>query len=314
MPPSVILGVSLLAVTLSVRKDPLRDLGIRFDNLKSSGRECVMAFLISTGLILIVFLFHLKDFISYSPQHYYWLFLYPLWGIAQQFCLQSIMFVRFLQILKNKYFAILAAAVIFSFLHSPNISFMILTFIAGLCCCILFSRHRNIFTVGIFHATMAAMAYSLLVPGVFYSFAVGPTPEQWRNNMGFIAHISYEGTTIRAKPSDSITIPIGIENKGTSRWDSNEKNHPVHISYHLMDPEGNMITFDNIRTSFAHPIEPGESRKVDLIVAVPSNPGRYLLEIDLVKERVTWFKDKGSLTIQISLVVSNVRDRPFRTF
>ena len=174
--PTAILGLSLLAVTLSVRQDPLRELGIRFDNLKSSGKECIIAFLISASLILIVFLFHLKDFISYSPRHYYWLFLYPLWGIAQQFWLQSIIFVRFLQILKNKNLTILAAAVIFSLLHAPNIPFLIITFIAGLCCCILFSRHRNIFTLGIFHGVMAAMAYSLLVPGVIDSFTVGPIP------------------------------------------------------------------------------------------------------------------------------------------
>jgi hypothetical protein len=174
MAPTAILGLSILAITLSVRQDPLRELGIRFDNLKSSVRECIIAFLISTSLVLIVFLFCLKDFIAYCPQHYYWLFLYPLWGITQQFFLQSIIFVRFLQILKNKNFAIPAAAVIFSLLHAPDISFMILTFIAGLCCCILFSRHRNIFTVGIFHAIMAAMTYSLLFPSVIDSFAVGP--------------------------------------------------------------------------------------------------------------------------------------------
>jgi membrane protease YdiL (CAAX protease family) len=175
--PSAILGLSLLAVTMSVRKDPLRELGIRFDNLKSSGRECIIAFLIGTCLILIVFLFHLKDFILHSPINYFGLFLiYPFWGIVQQFWLQSIIFVRFLQILKNKNLTILVAAVIFSLLHAPDISFMILTFIGGLCCCILFSRHRNIFTVGIFHAIMATIASSLLVPGVIDSFTAGPMP------------------------------------------------------------------------------------------------------------------------------------------
>jgi hypothetical protein len=161
---------------------------------------------------------------------------------------------------------------------------------------------------------MAAMTYSLLVPSVIDSFAVGPIPEQWRNNTGFIARISYGGTTIRAKPSDNIIIPIVVENKGTCRWDSHEKQNPVHISYHLMYAEGNMIAYDNIRTSFTHPIESGESRKVDLIVTVPSNPARYLLEIDAVKERVTWFKNKGSLTIQIPLVVSNMENQPYQLF
>jgi hypothetical protein len=168
--------------------------------------------------------------------------------------------------------------------------------------------------LGIFHAVMAAMAYSLLVPGVLDSFAAGPIPWQWENNTEFIARIRYEGTTIRVKPADVITIQIGIENKGASRWDSHEKQHPVHISYHLMDAEGDMITFDNIRAAFTHPIEPGEFRNVDLIVHAPPAPGRYLLEIDAVKERVTWFKDKGSLTIQIPLVVASKENQPYPSF
>jgi hypothetical protein len=311
--PSIIVGLSFLVFTLSVRKDPLRELGIRFDNLKSSGRECTVAFLISTSLILIVFLFHLEDFISYSPKHYYWLFLYPFWGIVQQFWLQSIMFVRFLQILKNKNLAILAAAVIFSLLHAPKIPFVMITFIAGLCCCILFSRHRNIFTLGIFHAVMAAMAYALLVPSVLNNFTPGPIPGQWKNNTEFIAHIRYEGSTIVAKPSDIITIPIGIENKGAALWDSHEQQYPVYVSYHLLDAAGNMIVFDTVRTPFPSPIRPGESRRVDLIVTVPPGPGRYQLEIDIVKERLTWFKNKGSLTIYIPLVVSHGENQPFRT-
>ena len=313
MAPSAILGLSVLVVTFSIRKDPLRELGIRLDNLKSSARECLITFLIGGSLIVIVFLFHLKDFTSANFRHYYLFFLQPLWGIAQQFWLQSVIFVRFLQILKNKNLTILASAVIFSLLHAPKIPFMVITFIAGLCCCILFSRHRNIFTLGILHAIMAGMVYVLLVPGVINSFTPGPIPGQWRNNTEFIAHIRYEGSTIVAKPSDVITIPIGIENKSTALWDSNEKRHPVHISYHLMDAEGNMIAFDNIRTSFPHPIVPGESLKVELTIAVPPDLGRYLLEIDVVKEWVAWFKDKGSLTVYIPLVVSNAESQPSRT-
>jgi hypothetical protein len=161
---------------------------------------------------------------------------------------------------------------------------------------------------------MAAMAYVLLVPGVLDSFAVGPIPWQWEHNTEFIARIRYEGTAIEAKPTDVIIIPIEIENKGSTRWDSHENQHPVHLSYHLLNAEGDMIAFDNRRTSFTPSIEPHELRNVDLTVTVPPDLGHYLLEIDVVQERVTWFKDKGSLTLQIPLKVSMMKNQSRHPF
>jgi Type II CAAX prenyl endopeptidase Rce1-like len=312
--PSAVLGLSVLVVTLSVRKDPLGELGIRLDNLKSSARECFITFLIGGSLIVTVFLFHLKDFTFHSPINYFGLFLmYPFWGIAQQFLLQSIIFFRLLQIIKNKNLTILAGAIIFSLLHTANIPLMVVTFFAGLCCCMLFSRHRNIFTLGILHAVLAAMVYSLLVPGVIGNFKTGSFPMSWRTYTKFIAYLRYEGDAIVAKRAAMITIPIEVQNKSTALWDSHEKKHPVYISYHLLDAEGNMMTFDNVRTPFPHPIRPGESLTIDMSVAIPKDSGRYQLEVDIVKEWVVWFKDMGSLTVYIPLVVSNVESQPSRT-
>jgi hypothetical protein len=114
--PSLIVGLSLLVVTFFVRKDQLKKMGIRLDNLKASGRECFIVFLIGASFIAVIFLIHLEDFTPHSLRHYYWLLSYPLWGTVQQFLLQSIIFIRLLQILKNKNGTIVASAVIFSFL------------------------------------------------------------------------------------------------------------------------------------------------------------------------------------------------------
>jgi hypothetical protein len=173
--PSVILGLSLFVVTIFVRKDSLKDLGIRLDNIKPSGKECFVAILIGANLLIAIFFIHHEGFTSHSLQYYFFDFLeYTWWGTVQQFVLQSIIFVRMGQILKKGNITILAVSVIFSLLHAPHIPFMILTFICGLACCILFSRHRNIFTLGITHAVFAVMAASLLVPSVIDNFRTGP--------------------------------------------------------------------------------------------------------------------------------------------
>jgi hypothetical protein len=172
---SVIFGASLFALTLFVRKDSLQDLGIRFDNIKPSGKECLVAALIGANLFIAIFFVSTDEFTPNTLQYYLLISLiYIVWGTVQQFLLQSNILVRLIQILRNKNNAIVAAGVIFALLHAPNIPLMVLTFVVGLVCCILFSRHRNILTLGITHGVMAVMAFSLLVPGVIDNFRTGP--------------------------------------------------------------------------------------------------------------------------------------------
>lgn len=296
--PSIMVGLFLIVLTSFVRKDSLKELGIRFDNIKPSGKECIIVSLIGANLLFAFFFIHHEGFTPNSFQRLFFRILdYALAGTGQQFLLQSIIFVRLNQIFKNKRGAILTAAVIFSLLHVPNIPLMVVTLIAGLVCCILFVRHRNIFTLGITHGVMAVMVYSLFVPAVIENFRTGP----WKNNTEFVACLKYEGDNISAKTSDdTITIPIEIENKSTIIW--NSKNQKVFITYHLLDKEGTMITFDNFRTSLPHPISPGESLTVNLVVTVPTNPGHYQLEIDMLKDWES-FTDNGLLPIYIPLVV-----------
>jgi hypothetical protein len=116
--------------------------------------------------------------------------LFVAWGTVQQFLLQSNIVIRLIQILRNKNNAIVAAGTIFALLHASNIPLMVLTFVVGLVCCILFLRHRNIFTLGITHGVMALMVYSMLVPGVMDNFRTGPM-KNWHK--GGIADFNNDG-------------------------------------------------------------------------------------------------------------------------
>jgi len=64
-----------------------------------------------------------------------------------------------------------------------------------------------------------------------------------------------------------------------------------------------VIQFDNARTEFREKVTPDELVNIDLTVEAPAEPGRYLIEIDLVKEYVAWFKERGSETVQLPFVV-----------
>jgi hypothetical protein len=306
---SITFGLLFFVLSSLIRQDSLKELGIRFGNLYKSGRECAIIFLISIGTILLFSIFysdqsyprgvisHLRAFSKYTP-----------WGItkriteglAQQFLLQSVFLVRFLQIFEKKSISLLSAAMLFSLAHSPNISLMFLSFFFGLIVCILFLRNRNIFTLGIMHGVLSMVFISFLIPGLVSNFKIGP----WRGNTEFIASIDYNGRGIETSPSKTIVIPVSVTNKSTATWDSKDKDHPVFISYHLLNAKGEMVQQDNIRTSFNKRIGTDESARVDLMVNAPSKKGEYYLEVDMVKEKVAWFKNKGSKTIRIPLSIN----------
>lgn len=59
-------------------------------------------------------------------------------------------------------------------------------------------------------------------------------------------------------------------------------------------------------------VEPGSSVRLDLSVTAPATPGAYVLELDLVEEGVTWFKQMGSKPLRVEARVrrrSKFRDR-----
>ena len=306
---SLTLGLLFFMLSSSIRQDSLKELGIRFDNLYESGRECAIISLISIVMIVIFSIFpsdkfhshglisNLAGFVKRTP---WGITKRIVEGLAQQFLLQSVFLIRFLQIYGKKSISLLSAATLFSLAHSLNIRLMFLSFFLGLIACVLFLRNRNIFVLGTMHGILSIVFTSFLVPGLIGDFKIGP----WRGNTELVASIEYDGSKIETNPSKTTVIPISVTNKGIATWDSKEKDYPVFISYHLYNARGDMMEYDNIRTPFNKRIGTDESVMVDLMVNAPAKKGEYYLEVDMVKEKVAWFKNRGSKTILIPLSVN----------
>jgi hypothetical protein len=60
-------------------------------------------------------------------------------------------------------------------------------------------------------------------------------------------------------------------------------------------------------------VPPGTAVTIELAVKAPVEPGPWLLEIDLVDEGVTWFKDQGSSTHCVRVDVQRMEVNPFTT-
>jgi hypothetical protein len=70
----------------------------------------------------------------------------------------------------------------------------------------------------------------------------------------------------------------------------------VHLAYHWRDAGGGVVEWEGERWRLPRSVAPGESATVTGSVRAPERPGRYLLELDLVYERVSWFSGRGADT------------------
>jgi hypothetical protein len=85
-------------------------------------------------------------------------------------------------------------------------------------------------------------------------------------------------------------IHVRVANRGSETWPWDaQAGPPIHCAYRWLHPNGVVIVAEGHRTSFTRDVPPGETVVVPLLVEAPAQPGTYVLEVDLVHERVRWF-------------------------
>jgi len=89
-------------------------------------------------------------------------------------------------------------------------------------------------------------------------------------------------------------LKVKAKNTGALNWDRGGEN-PIYISYHWLDFEDKkIIVFEGERTLLPKDlVQVGEEAEINMKVMSPSEPGKYILQIDLVNEGVTWFSYQG---------------------
>jgi hypothetical protein len=120
---------------------------------------------------------------------------------------------------------------------------------------------------------------------------VGPLAVRW---------LAYE----LAEPRAGVTghARIRLENAGSAPWRSRAK-EGVQLAYHWLDPLGNPIVWDGIRTPLSHVVEPGHTVEIEAPVLAPRPPGSYRLAFDLVEELRFWFEEVGSTPLELPVDV-----------
>ncbi|HSI98474.1 MAG TPA: hypothetical protein VK926_08930 [Gaiellaceae bacterium] len=120
---------------------------------------------------------------------------------------------------------------------------------------------------------------------------VGPLAVRW---------VAYE----LGEPRAGVTgrAQLRLENAGTAPWRSHGR-EGIQLSYHWLDPLGNPIVWDGVRTPFPDAVEPGRAIEIEASVVAPRPPGRYRLAFDLVEEHRFWLQEVGSAPLDLPVEV-----------
>jgi membrane protease YdiL (CAAX protease family) len=101
-----------------------------------------------------------------------WLAYVP-WGVFQQYVLNGYFLNRFHAVLGRRAASLIAAA-LFSAVHAPNWFLMVVAFPAGYCSTRIYWRYRNLYCLGLAHATVGFLLFLVVPDSVSHHLKVGP--------------------------------------------------------------------------------------------------------------------------------------------
>jgi len=104
-----------------------------------------------------------------------------------------------------------------------------------------------------------------------------------------------------------IRFRVRAENTGLARWlregEPETGRGAVHLVAHVLDADGEPLSWYHAGAHLPSDIAPGESADVEIHLRAPEAPGEYLLEFDMVSEHLAWFEDLGSKVLRRTLSV-----------
>lgn len=170
------LWIAILACMLLshlVRHEGPRALGFGLHSL----RECTHRFAPAVALLALVLLaggllLHTTRRIA-PDQAFFALAAYLPWGVLQQYILNGYFLNRFDQSLSTRQAAWLTAA-LFAAAHTPNWFLMAVGLVGAWCSAQVYRRYRNLYFLGLAHATVGFLLFVTVPDSVSHHLDVGP--------------------------------------------------------------------------------------------------------------------------------------------
>jgi hypothetical protein len=93
------------------------------------------------------------------------------------------------------------------------------------------------------------------------------------------------------KPRERTSVRVSFSHAGRLPL----SNRALCLSYHWLDADNasRAVVWEAPRTPVRRILAPGEIWSGEVSLQAPAEPGRYLLQVDLVREGVAWFGTRG---------------------
>ena len=118
----------------------------------------------------------------------------------------------------------------------------------------------------------------------------------------------------------SASVVVNMKNAGDAVWPDPKMGHAlgngigaVRLAYrwwHAGSPPTLLADYGHGRADLAGPLAPGAAATLTIAVDPPSQPGSYLLQLELVQELVNWFEDRGAATLKVPVQVNEGETAP----
>ena len=131
-----------------------------------------------------------------------------------------------------------------------------------------------------------------------------PVDPAWAQ--AYLARIDVLGSSpLTALPSTRVVVRVRLENVGRAAWPHSSVPAPeaVSLAAHLFEASGEAHTRELLHVALPSAVEPGQTVEMQAEFEAPSEPGRYLLHLDLVMELRFWFEQRGSAPVRVPLEV-----------
>jgi SAM-dependent methyltransferase len=121
---------------------------------------------------------------------------------------------------------------------------------------------------------------------------------------GYDAGIAIRNAPAALEAGARVALDLALTNRSPVEWrhDIPAGRH-ICIANHWLREDGTTAVADDGRAYLPKTVAPGETVLVELQVQAPEAPGTYLVDVDLVQERVCWFAERGSRTARAPIVV-----------
>lgn len=134
----------------------------------------------------------------------------------------------------------------------------------------------------------------------------GPLAER-----GFRALITLVDPPTKLRTGQKEFVKVKVKNASDIPWfvrggevnDRPDNKFYIAAGNRWLDKQGAVLTSMDGRIGLSKNLNPGEETEESLQITAPSEPGDYILEVDLVQEQVSWFHDKGSPTAKTNVTV-----------